>query len=259
MRSICCICCLCLISLTTRSQLTFPDGKLAAIVLTYDDGMSSQINNAIPQLDSFGLKGTFFINSITDRNEASSWKMAAENGHELGNHTLFHPCPSSFGWSDRFSTDNYTVQQILEEVKATASQLDIVDPYREVRTFAYPCNNTQVGGEHYKDDLINTGLVSFARGGGDENSIISNIKSLDFQEAPSYPIVEDSSFEDIKPYLDKVINSKSAGILQFHGVGGQWIKVSNETHIQILSYLKQHSEVWTPTFEELMTYFDAKN
>lgn len=99
--------------------------------------------------------------------------------------------------------------------------------------------------------------MAYARGGGDEKSMISNVASRDFQEVPSYPIVEKSSFEDIKSYLENVLKSKSVGILQFHGIGGEWIKVSNETHIQILQYLQQHNEIWTPNFEDLMTYFNS--
>ena len=36
----------------------------AIISLTYDDALESQLSVAIPQLNSMGLKGTFFLNSI---------------------------------------------------------------------------------------------------------------------------------------------------------------------------------------------------
>lgn len=43
-----------------HAQFKWPEGKLAAVVLTYDDALSSQLDVAIPQLDSAGFKGTFF-------------------------------------------------------------------------------------------------------------------------------------------------------------------------------------------------------
>ena len=36
-------------------------GKKCAVVLTYDDGLDVHITNAIPALDSLGLKATFYI------------------------------------------------------------------------------------------------------------------------------------------------------------------------------------------------------
>ena len=35
-----------------HAQMTWPNGKVAAIVLTYDDALHSQLDVAIPQLDA---------------------------------------------------------------------------------------------------------------------------------------------------------------------------------------------------------------
>ena len=35
-----------------RAQIAWPDGKKAAVVLTYDDGLRSQLDNVIPQLEA---------------------------------------------------------------------------------------------------------------------------------------------------------------------------------------------------------------
>src|SRR5678809_596404 len=75
--------------------------KQAIICLTYDDGLQSHLATVLPQLNSAGLKGTFFLNSIQGSSEAigeaspatSGWTNAALHGHELANHTLFHACP----------------------------------------------------------------------------------------------------------------------------------------------------------------------
>ncbi|HAL83262.1 MAG TPA: hypothetical protein DCO83_14375 [Mucilaginibacter sp.] len=44
-----------------RQKITWPYHKKAVIVLTYDDGLSSQLKVAIPQLDSAHLTATFFL------------------------------------------------------------------------------------------------------------------------------------------------------------------------------------------------------
>src|SRR5258705_408517 len=41
-------------------------GKKCAVVLTYDDAVNQHLDNAIPALDSLGLKATFYINAMKD-------------------------------------------------------------------------------------------------------------------------------------------------------------------------------------------------
>src|SRR5690242_15235679 len=90
------------IFVSTFGQITkSKHSRQAIICLTYDDGLLSHLNTVLPQLDSIGLKGTFFLNSIQGSSEAigeaspatSGWTQAALHGHELANHTLLHACP----------------------------------------------------------------------------------------------------------------------------------------------------------------------
>ena len=75
------------------------NGRQAAVVITYDDGYAQQLDNALPLLDSLGLKATFYLSAyfpaVKDR--LPEWKQAALRGHELGNHTLYHPCAGGQG------------------------------------------------------------------------------------------------------------------------------------------------------------------
>ena len=40
------------------------NGKKCTVVLTYDDGMRQHLDNAIPALDSEGLKATFYLTAF---------------------------------------------------------------------------------------------------------------------------------------------------------------------------------------------------
>ena len=73
------------------------NGKSCAVVLTYDDGLNIDLSNVIPALDSLGLKGTFYISDYFYGLNAQidGWRKAAAEGHELGNHTIWHPCDGS--------------------------------------------------------------------------------------------------------------------------------------------------------------------
>jgi sialate O-acetylesterase len=43
-----------------NAQFKWPDNKKAAVVFTYDDGLDCHLDVAVPQLDEFGFKGTFY-------------------------------------------------------------------------------------------------------------------------------------------------------------------------------------------------------
>ena len=120
------------------------------ICLTYDDGLPSHLETVVPQLDSLGFKATFFLNAIkgsSDQLGSSSpaligWRKAAANGHELGNHTLFHPCPERLGWSKDIAIESYTTARLIEEVRTADAMLKLIDNKQGPRAYAFPCNNT---------------------------------------------------------------------------------------------------------------------
>ena len=89
----------CILSTLTAQSNTPWNNKKAAVVLTYDDAVNQHLDNAIPVLDSLGLKATFYITGYSSsiRERMNDWKKIAINGHELGNHTLYHPCVGGTG------------------------------------------------------------------------------------------------------------------------------------------------------------------
>lgn len=227
----------------------------AVICLTYDDGMETHLSNAIPQLNDVGLKGTFFINTVSGQSAVVGWYEAAKSGHELANHSVFHPCPSAMGWNKFISTENYTIKRMLDEIKITDGILRQLDPDKTFRTFGYPCNNTLVGGKSYIEALKKSKLVRYARGGTEGNSIITDFKTLNPMLVPSWIVEENTSLDELIEQAEKIKQSGGMGIFQFHGIGGQWIKISNETHQAFLKYLKENEkEIWVATFAEAMEY-----
>ena len=101
------------------------NGKKCAVVLTYDDALNVHLDNVIPALDSLNLKGTFYLSGYFPgcRNRLSDWSKAAKGGHELANHTLFHPCTGKIPGRDWVKPDydlgSYTMQRLLDEVRMT--------------------------------------------------------------------------------------------------------------------------------------------
>jgi len=76
--------------------------------------------------------------------------------------------------------------------------------------------------------------------------------------APSWIVTEGTSFEELKEYVDKVANQNAIGILQFHGIGGEWISISNEAHYKLIEYLDRNKDdILVTTFIDLMKYLES--
>ncbi|NIV14989.1 MAG: polysaccharide deacetylase family protein, partial [Aliifodinibius sp.] len=49
-------------------------------------------------LNKHGVKATFYVVPSAMEGQIDGWKEAVSNGHEIGNHTLNHPCTGNFDW-----------------------------------------------------------------------------------------------------------------------------------------------------------------
>ena len=76
----------------SHRRVAWPDGHQAAVSLTYDDGLDSQLANAAPELRRFGFKATFFLTRENMEARVADWVALARQGHEIGDHTFHHPC-----------------------------------------------------------------------------------------------------------------------------------------------------------------------
>lgn len=229
------------------------------ICLTYDDALPSQLKNVIPQLDARNLKATFFINSIPGSSDQLGhgspaligWKAAADYGHELGNHTLFHPCPQKLGWEKEVALETYTVGKLMSEIQTMHAYLDAITGKEERRSFAYPCNETAVDGVDYTAALRKLGIISYGRVGGDQHSIITDFKHADELKLPSWHVMQETSGEAMIAFVEKVIQLNGLGIFQFHDVDGSLFNISNNAHKKLLDYLHANAHrVRVLTFSE---------
>ena len=231
-------------------DLIFPNGAKSAICLTYDDGLPSHVNTVGPALNKYGLKGTFFItvNSTSLREEMGKWRGLATDGHELANHSVYHPCRNSLpgmDWvRDFYDLDHYTVDQVLAEIQVANGYLQALDG-KKARTYAYPCAHLFAGGVSFKDSIAH--VATAARGVHD---MLVPIKEIDLLNVASYA-PNGASGKDLIAYVQTVIEQKTLGTFCFHGVGAEYLSVSKEAHEELLQWLAQHKgEVWVTTFGE---------
>jgi peptidoglycan/xylan/chitin deacetylase (PgdA/CDA1 family) len=242
-----------------HGQMEWPKGKIAAIVLTYDDALHSQLDVAVPQLAKARFRGTFFLDGDITPDDMLRWRAVARAGHELGNHSINHPCPRAMlPDREQYLTDNYDVPRMLSELAVMNDILFGIDGKR-MRTYSVPCSQMLVGGADYTNALRNGRLVRYVRTGGDAwNSVVSDFSHLDYYQVPSFGPVDKPDGAALIAYVERVRAARGLGVLQFHGTGGDYLEVSSEAHRQLVEHLRNHPEVWVAPFQEVMDYVAAR-
>lgn len=242
------------LTLSAQSKCAFewPNGEDAAVVLTYDDGLDCHLDVAMPALNGYGFKGTFYCtgNSFSLQNRMDEWRAMAANGHELGNHSLFHPCDGErFDWVPPvYDLNTYTIKQISDELFTANSLLKAVDGKSE-RTYGYTCSDYKAGGESFIDEVRR--LFVSARSGG---AIPSDMTTVDLHFMPSWG-VNDPTGKELINYVKEAQSKGTIAVFMFHSVGGGYLNVSAEAHEELLKYLSANKNlIWTDTFLNVTKY-----
>lgn len=241
-----------LVSNFSIAQFNWPDGKKAAVVFTYDDGLDCHLDVAVPQLDEFGFKGTFYCtgNSPALYNRMNEWREITKKGHELGNHTLFHPCDGEKqDWvKPEYDLNNYTHQQIIQELQTANTLLKAVDG-KTARTFGYTCSDYIAGGVDFTDDIKK--LFSAARCDG---PVPESMQNYNVFKTPSWG-VNSPTAEELIEYVEKAKQNGTIAVFMFHSVGGGYLNVGADEHRKLLEYLKDNeTDFYSGTFLEVMNY-----
>jgi peptidoglycan/xylan/chitin deacetylase (PgdA/CDA1 family) len=213
----------------------------AAIALTYDDALGSQLEVAIRQLDAAGLKGTFFLMGRQIGGNVPRWRAAAAGGHELGNHTVNHPCArGTYDMPAQYTSEAYTVDLLLTEITVMNGFLQALDGNAS-HAFAPPCGQNLAGGQDYFAPLQKARLASHVR---DPRLSPAGVRYTSFTDAPGAEMIR---------WVEELRQAGAAGVVVFHGVGGDYLSVTAEAHQQLVTHLKAHErEIRTTTFSAVM-------
>ena len=126
------------------SKFMWPEGKRMALSLSFDDARESQVTKGTILLDQYGVKATFFVVPSSVETQLDGWKKAVTSGHEIGNHSLTHPCTGNFSWSRTNALEDYTLEQMRKQLAECNKRIrELLNVNAEV--FAYPCGQKFVG------------------------------------------------------------------------------------------------------------------
>lgn len=233
------------------------NGKSAAIVLSYDDGLNVHLDNVAPILNKHGLIGTFYVPTASEsfKNRKQEWQSLANKGHELGNHTVFHPCAGKSknrDWVDpKKDLDNYSVAQILKEITTASKALTAIDD-KTKRTYGYTCGDTSVLDSSFVFGIKEKFIA--ARG---VNRAYNHLETLDRFNLNTHSM-DGHTAEQMKELVDKAIEGKYLLVYLFHGVGGEHdLNVEKDAHDELIQYIKQRKkDIWVSSLVDVMSYVE---
>jgi hypothetical protein len=237
----------------------WPSGQKCAVSLTYDDGLPIHTEYVGPSLAAAGLYATFFALINSDPlHHPEKWRDLAAAGHELGNHTLFHPCRRG---DDRkwvppyYSLSDYTPQRLRTELRIANLVLNLIDGKSE-RTYGNTCCDTTIGSDEQEtamDDILSEMFVA-ARG-----PFISQVadvrKGINLMQVGHFGA--DSMFMDLAKIQQTVESAAKIGgwaVFMIHGVGEgtHEMHMKRAIHEQLVAWLAANkADVWTAPFIEV--------
>jgi peptidoglycan/xylan/chitin deacetylase (PgdA/CDA1 family) len=239
---------------------SWPQNRKAALSLTYDDALSCHHRSVAPLLQRHGLRGTFYA-PICSRflQESDAWRQVAKDGHELGNHTLFHPCYGAkrqdIAWLDAgYNLRDYSPKRWHDEVTVANWALQQVAGQTR-RTFGNTCHNRWIGDGDSRlclDTLILEHFVA-ARGGNTGRAVdpaAPDFTNLGTQGA------DRRSFDELRAELSAVREAGAWMIYTMHAVGpGESVHFTEEAeHRQLVEWLASQTDFWVAPVVEIATW-----
>lgn len=242
-------------TVSANTIFSWPNGAKAAVSLAYDDALPSQLDTAIPQLNTVGLKGSFYLplSADTIQKRLADWRAAAAQGHELGNHSLFHQCAKSLpnrGWvSQDRDLDQTPASRLVAEIRLGSAFLQAIDGKTQ-RTFTAPCTDQLAAGTPYLPLLTQDFVAMKTIVGG----VVDDMQQLNIHAVPVIAPSEVTGTQLIN--WVKAAGAKGTMVnFTFHGIGGDHLQISAAAHAELLQFLASHKdEYWTDTFLNLMLH-----
>jgi len=242
-----------------NNAFSWPNGAKAAVSLAYDDALPSQLDTAIPQLNAAGLKGSFYLplSADTIQSRLADWRAAAAQGHELGNHSLFHQCAKSLPNRDWVSKDRDLDQtpasRLVDEIRLGNAFLQAIDGKTQ-RTFTAPCTDQLAAGTPYLPLLTQDFVAMKTTVGG----VVADMQRLNIHAVPVIA-PSDVTGAQLIAWVKDAGEKGTMVNFTFHGIGGDHLQIPAAAHAELLQFLAAHKdEYWTDTFLNLMLHVKAQ-
>jgi len=207
-----------------EAEFLWPNQIRGAISLTYDDGLPIHYTLVAPLLRQHGLLATFYPPIHGDLGQhPENWRCLAGAGHELGNHTIFHPCrqrhPDPYPWLDNhYDLGTYTLEHLRSELEVANLVLHLLDGQTD-RSYGSTCGDMTVGRGWTEESIEPLLAAMFVAARG---------KITNQAAQPGYDFIpfniacisaDGCSLDELTQMVERTRRSCAWSVLVFHGIG----------------------------------------
>jgi len=244
----------------------WPPPHTGALSLTFDDGMPSHLETVVPELDRRGVRGTFYLNprGDEDENSPSSWRKqleawlpAAWAGHEMGNHSLTHPCSLNIPMDWAPNLLEMTLADLEQDLQEAQRRISSAFPAQKATSFAYPCYETSLGRGLHRLSYVPLVARLFAAGRA-RGELANDPHFCDLHCLSSWNVERQTS-----AFLIGLAELAAAqgrwGIMAFHGINEGHLPVSGVDFSEFLDHLARRQEhIWVAPVAEVAVYIQEQ-
>lgn len=212
--------------------------RTCAVSLTFDDGVREHYSVVCPQLNKYGLKGTFAINGafIGRRNDEFAPRMTwnevralPRDGHEISNH----------GWK-HINLWDASLEEAREDIRKNDEAILHEVGYRP-KTYIFPFNG-------YREETLAEAM---------QGRVCCRLWQL-----PLGQVESGATAESIKAWLDEQISHRQWGITMTHGISVKSWDLWKKPEV-LWDFFKRLSEmtdsVWTATLSDVGAYIKERD
>lgn len=227
------------ITLTAQEIAIWDNWCRTAVTFTFDDGGQETNSHtwAAERMDQYGFKGTFFLvtNWCDGNNSWNEYKSIAENGHEIGSHTVSHPS----NCRDELDTSK-------EKIESKIGQPCLTIAYSN-------CN-------HPGSEVLNYYIGGRICSGGVNSSDPANLSNIDAIICGTNGVSSEAEF------LSKCTGANNGWVVfLIHGIQGHlsfgsYSPTNETTFLSVLYWLQQNkSTFWVTTMRDAIMYIKERN
>jgi beta-glucosidase len=245
-------------TIQNKPDFQWPEGKKMGLSLTFDDARQSQVDKGIPLLDKYGVKATFYLSPDNMMQRLEAWERAVSNGHDIGNHSLLHPCTGNFVWSKDKALEDYTLQDMNMELDSASKLIKKMLGIQPV-SFAFPCGQTFIGRGNITRSYVPVISAKFETGRGWLNEGPNDPAFCDMSQLTGMEL-DGKSFEQIKNLIEEAKSKGQWLVLAGHEMNEGGFQTSQLSTIEsICKYASDPANgIWINNVHNIAAYVKEK-
>jgi len=240
--------------LANEKTFHWPNGKRVAVSLSFDDARMSQVDRGLDLLNPTGVKVTFFVTPDGVKKRLEGWKRAVASGHEIGSHSVSHPCTGNFPWSSQNALENYTLEQMSQQLDEANAEIQTLLGVRMV-TFAYPCGQKFVGRGRQLKSYVPLITEKFLVGRGFFDEYFNDPAFCDLAQAGG-TVSDDLDYIQLVELISQAASQGGWIIFAGHEIGEKGFQTTDAVALAALcKYMQDPANgVWVDTVERIGSY-----